>query len=85
MLKKEVLGLIKEKLELGSIKEVEGFVEKIDNVIEAIGEHLEIDDKATIGKLQLTKKKSEARVGRNPKTGEPVNIPEKISIKAKIK
>ena len=49
-------------------------------------EKLEAGDKVKLGdRLVIEKKHKEARVGRNPKTNEPVDVPAKDVLKAKIK
>lgn len=81
--KDAILGLIKEEFELGSKREAEELIEKLDKVIETVKLSLKVDEKASIGKYVSIEKRhveakhTDARVGRNPKTGEPVDIKEK--------
>jgi nucleoid DNA-binding protein len=80
MIKEQVMELTKEVLELGSKKEVEAKLAEFDKLVKAFAEKLEVGDKAKLGsfveieKKHVEAKHTDARVGRNPKTGEPVNI-----------
>ena len=56
----------------------------IDSVIDGISKELKKGRRVTlIGFGTFTPVKREERVGRNPKTGEPVNIPSKKVVKFK--
>lgn len=83
MKKDEVLSIVKELFELGNKKEAEELLAKFDSLIEVVGDKLENDKKATIGKFVSVEKKfveakhSDTRTGRNPRTGEPIQIPAK--------
>jgi len=80
MKKEQVIEVIKETLGLESKKEAEGKLAEFDKVVKAVTEKLEVKDKARIGSFVEVEKKhveakhSDARVGRNPKTGEPIQI-----------
>jgi nucleoid DNA-binding protein len=81
--KDTIIGLIKDKFELSSKKEAEELLEKLDKVIETVKLSLKVDEKANIGKYLVAEKKhieakhTDAKIGRNPRTGEPVDIKEK--------
>ena len=61
-------------------------LEKVTALVDLFEEKLEAGDKVKLGdRLVIEKKHKEARVGRNPKTNEPVNVPPKDVLKAKIK
>ena len=62
-----------------------GISEAIDAILESIVESVALDEKVEIrgfGTYKVTNKK--ARIGRNPKNSEPVQIPEKKAIKWKM-
>lgn len=95
MKKEQVVELVKETLGLESKKEAEGKLAEFDKIVKAVAEKLEVDDKAKIGlfveleKKHVEAKHTDARVGRNPKTGQPVNIEakdtpahDKVAVKA---
>lgn len=81
--KDAIIGLIKEEFELGSKREAEELIEKLDKVIETVKLSLRVDEKASIGKYvsiekrHIEAKHTDARVGRNPRTGESLQIPAK--------
>jgi nucleoid DNA-binding protein len=83
MKKEQVLDLTKEVLELGSKKEVEAKLAEFDKLVKAFAEKLEVGDKAKLGsfieieKKHVEAKHTDARVGRNPRTGESIQIPAK--------
>lgn len=53
----------------------------LDLLSETIMSLLEDNDKVILGNLgKIVKGKTKARVGRNPRTGEPIDIPEKIKL-----
>jgi nucleoid DNA-binding protein len=83
MKKEELVVLVKELFELGSKKEAEAKLAEVDTLVEAIAEKLEPKKKVTVGKYLVVEKKhveakhTDARVGRNPRTGESLQIPAK--------
>lgn len=91
MLKKEVLSIVKEEMGLGSVKETEEFVAKLDKVFTKVSEKLEerkegATDKATLGSLTLEKVYRKPRPTRNPKTGEQLGFSdEKFVVQGKVK
>lgn len=59
--------------------------EAVDAFFETISDALKADEKIVMpGKVKIEKGVRAARVGKNPQTGEPVEIPEKVVIKAKF-
>jgi len=95
MKKEQVMEVIKETLGLESKKETEGKFAEFDKIIKAVVEKLEVGDKAKIGsyleveKKHMEAKHTDARVGRNPRTKEAINIDakdypafDKVTIKA---
>jgi DNA-binding protein HU-beta len=95
MKKDELVVLVKELFKLETKKEAEAKLDEVDTLIKAVADELEVDSKATVGKYLTVEKKhveakdKEAREGRNPKTGQPVQIPAKhipahdvVSVKA---
>lgn len=93
MKKEEILQLVKEIFKCETKKEAEEYLGSIDTLVETIAEKLE--GKAKVGKYIEVEKKhveakhSDARVGRNPKTGQPIQIEakdtpahDKVTIKA---
>ena len=95
MKKEQVVELVKETLGLESKKEAEGKLAEFDKIVKAVAEKLEDKDKAKIGlfieveKKHVEAKHTDARVGRNPKTGAPVDIEakdypafDKVTVKA---
>lgn len=83
--KREVIDLLIAKEVVSTIKEGEELFATIDTVIDVVGEGLEVGDKAKVGKLELAKVKKDAYKARNPKTGESIDVAEKIVVKSKIK
>lgn len=83
--KREVIDLLIAKEIVSTIKEGEELFATFDTVIDAVGEGLEVGDKAKIGKLELAKVKKEATQARNPRTGEKIDVPEKVVVKVKLK
>lgn len=83
MKKSELVQAISEKMEL-SKAEAAIRIDAMDVIVETIAETLEVGDKAKIGNyIVVEKKEVPARTGRNPKTGEVLNIAEKVVIKVK--
>ena len=83
MKKSELVQAISEKMEL-SKAEAARRIDAMDIIVETIAETLEVGDKAKIGNyIVVEKKEVPARTGRNPKTGEVLNIAEKVVVKVK--
>ena len=83
MKKSELVQAISEKMEL-SKAEAAKRIDAMDVIVETIAETLEVGDKAKIGDyIVVEKKEVPARTGRHPKTGEVLNIAEKVIIKVK--
>ena len=83
MKKSELVQAISEKMEL-SKAEAARRIDAMDVIVETIAETLEVGDKAKIGDyIVVEKKEVPARTGRHPKTGEVLNIAEKVIIKVK--
>lgn len=83
MKKAELVQAISEKMEL-SKAEAARRIDAMDVIVETIAETLEVGDKAKIGNyIVVEKKEVPARTGRNPKTGEVLNIAEKVVVKVK--
>lgn len=83
MKKSELVQAISEKMEL-SKAEAARRIDAMDVIVETIAETLEVGDKAKIGNyIVVEKKEVPARTGRNPKTGEVLNIAEKVVVKVK--
>lgn len=83
MKKSELVQAISEKMEL-SKAEAARRIDAMDVIVETIAETLEVGDKAKIGNyIVVEKKEIPARTGRNPKTGEVLNIAEKVVVKVK--
>lgn len=80
MKKEELVLLVKELFELESKKEAEAKLAEFDTLVKAVVDKLEVGQKAKVGsfveieKKHVEAKHKDARVGRNPKTGAPVNI-----------
>lgn len=82
MNKPDFLSKVKETLELSSISKADETVTKLsDLIVELVksGEEVSFGD---LGKFSV--KESAARKGRNPKTGETIDIPAKRSMKFKV-
>lgn len=83
--KKDLAGLVQELNEQKGIslnkKETEAF---IDSVVEGIIELSSTDKLRIAGLGDFETVDKEARIGRNPSTGEPVNIPAKRAPKFKF-
>ena len=80
MNRKELIGALSEKLGVTKVKAEEtlnGFLEVFEETLVA-GEEIGL---VGFGKFEV--KVKEARVGRNPKTGESINIPAKKVVKFK--
>lgn len=59
--------------------------EAVDAFFETVSEALNEGEKIVMpGKVKIEKGIRAARTGKNPQTGEPVEIPEKVVIKAKF-
>lgn len=83
MKKSELVQAISEKMEL-SKAEATRRIDAMDVIVETIAETLEVGSKAKIGNyIVVEKKEVPARTGRNPKTGEVLNIAEKVVVKVK--
>ena len=83
MKKSELVQAISEKMEL-SKAEAARRIDAMDVIVETIADTLEVGDKAKIGNyIVVEKKEVPARTGRNPKTGEVLNIAEKVVVKVK--
>lgn len=83
MKKSELVQAISEKMEL-SKAEAARRIDAMDVIVETIAETLEVGSKAKIGNyIVVEKKEVPARTGRNPKTGEVLNIAEKVVVKVK--
>lgn len=62
--KKELVGLLKEKLGFETKKEAGEFIDKIDLAFETIAETLEVDEKVRVGQyFTLEKKHIEGKTG----------------------
>ena len=86
MTKPEILSTIVEGGLAETKKSALELVEKVSALVDLFEEKLETGDKAKLGdRLVLEMTPKDARIGRNPKTGEEVAIPEKDVLKAKIK
>lgn len=73
-------ALISELATRGETTEAEA-KRNLDLLSETIMSLLEDNDKVILGNLgKIVKGKTKARVGRNPRTGEPIDIPEKIKL-----
>lgn len=82
MNKYEFMGKVKETLELSSIDKANDTVNKLSKLIVDLvksGEEVSFGD---LGKFVV--KESAARKGRNPQTGEVIDIPAKKAMKFKI-
>lgn len=78
MLKKEIVASkLKEEGVVETLKGAKDFEETFAKTIEILKE-LSDEDKVKFGGIVIEKRVVPARQGRNPRTGEPVNIPEKI-------
>ena len=83
MKKSELVQAISEKMEL-SKAEAAKRIDAMDVIVETIADTLEVGDKAKIGNyIVVEKKEVPARTGRHPKTGEVLNIAEKVVVKVK--
>ena len=76
MNKPELVELIKETLELKTKKEAETFIENFDDVVVAISEKLEIDDKVKVGNYVTFEKKDV-----KAKTGEMTRVVGGVKVK----
>lgn len=73
-------ALISELATRGETTEAEA-KRDLDLLSETVMSLLEDNDKVILGNLgKIVKGKTKARVGRNPRTGEPIDIPEKIKL-----
>lgn len=82
MNKPDFMKKVKEALELSSVDKADETVSKLSKlVVELVksGEEVSFGD---LGKFSL--KESAARKGRNPQTGETIDIPAKRSMKFKL-
>lgn len=72
--------LISELAKKGEISETEAR-RNLDLLSETVMDLMKENDKLILGNLgKIIKSKSKARTGRNPRTGEPLEIPEKIRL-----
>jgi hypothetical protein len=88
MLKKDVLGIVKSEMELGTMKETEEFVAKLEKVFSKIAESLEerkegATDKAVLGSLTLEKVFVKGRTGEM--NGKAWKSEDKFVVKGKLK
>ena len=75
--KSELVSMIAEE---GNITEAESR-RILDLVSQTVIEALKENDKITLGNLgKMVKTTTKARTGRNPRTGETIEIPEKIRV-----
>ena len=85
-LKKEVIiEVIQGQTEGQTKKGANEEIKKIDELVEKLVEKLEVGDKIKVGEyFTITKTHKDATTGRNPKTGETINIEAKdiVVIKA---
>lgn len=73
-------ALVSELATRGETTEAEA-KRNLDLLSETIMSLLEDNDKVILGNLgKIVKGKTKARVGRNPRTGEPIDIPEKVKL-----
>ena len=78
--KDEILTIIKDVYGLATKKEAETRFCDLDSLIEVVSSNLQAGEKVNIGKYLTVEKKrveakhTDARVGRNPSTGQPVDI-----------
>lgn len=80
MKKAELLTFTMETLGFEKKKEAEEFLAKVDTLVKAVaneGSKTKIGEYIEVEKVHVEAKHKEARVGRNPRTGEPVDIKEK--------
>lgn len=83
--REELKGILKEGMGLKSKVEADKLLKAIDSAIEVIVDTLEAGEKVSIGKyISLEKVTKEAHIGRNPSTGEDVEVPAKDVIKSKL-
>ena len=86
MTKPEILSTIVEGGLAETKKGALELVEKVSALVDLCEEKLEVGDKAKLGdRLVLEMTHKDARVARNPKTNEPVDVPARDVLKAKIK
>ena len=85
MTKPEILSTIVEGGLAETKKGALELVEKVSALVDLFEEKLEVGDKAKFGRLVLEAVHKDARVARNPKTNEPVDVPARDVLKAKIK
>lgn len=82
--KKELVTILRDGMELGSKAEAEYLIDDIESAIETIVEKLDVNSKVKIGNyVEVSKVLVPAHKARNPKTGETVDVPEKVSVKIK--
>ena len=82
MNKHEFMGKVKETLELSSIDKANDTVNKLSKLIVDLVKSGEEVNFGALGKFVV--KESAARKGRNPQTGEVIDIPAKKAMKFKI-
>jgi DNA-binding protein HU-beta len=76
--------LVKNVAELSGLSVVDS-TKAVTALMDTIADTLKKgDDVNLVGFLKLTKKKREARVGRNPKTGDKIEIPSAWVVKVTI-
>ena len=86
MTKPEILSTIEEGGLAETKKGALELFEKVSAFVDFFEEKLEVGDKAKLGdRLLLEMTHKDARVARNPKTNEPVDVPARDVLKAKIK
>ena len=85
-LKKEVIiEVIQSQTEGQTKKGANEEIKKLDELIVALVEKLEVGDKVKLGEyFTIEKQHKDARVAKNPKTGEPIDVEAKdvVVIKA---
>ena len=85
MTKPEVLTTIVESGLTETKKGASELLEKVTALVDLFEEKLEAGDKVKLGdRLVIEKKHKEARVGRNPKTGESVVVPAHKAVTVKL-
>ena len=83
MTKKELVKVISDAMKI-SQAEATRRIADINVMVETIAKALEVEDKAKLGDYIVVEKKLvPARIARNPKTGEEIQVAEKVAIKVK--
>ena len=82
MKKSDLLAFTVETLGFEKKKEAEDFLAKVDKLVKAVadeGSKTKIGEYIEVEKVHVAEKHREAREGRNPRTGEPVQIQAKTT------